>query len=88
MALIKDLNGNHVVQRCLQRLGPEDSQFIYDAAGEHCVEVASHRHGCCVLQVRVLSLLPPCQVMAAASVASAAAPFLLLAAPHSLLAAV
>jgi hypothetical protein len=33
VALIKDLNGNHVVQRCLQRLGPEDSQFIYDAGG-------------------------------------------------------
>lgn len=50
VALIKDLNGNHVVQRCLQRLGPEDCQFIYDAAGTYCVEVASHRHGCCVLQ--------------------------------------
>eukprot|EP00210_Caulerpa_lentillifera_P000590 g571.t1 len=48
--LIKDLNGNHVVQRCLQRLGPEDSQFIYDAAIGCCVEIASHRHGCCVLQ--------------------------------------
>ena len=34
----------------LQRLGPEDSQFIYDAAVEHCMEVATHRHGCCVLQ--------------------------------------
>ncbi len=50
VSLIKDLNGNHVVQRCLQRLGPEDSQFIYDAAIAHCVEVATHRHGCCVLQ--------------------------------------
>lgn len=50
VSLIKDLNGNHVVQRCLQRLGPEDSQFIYDAAVAHCVEVATHRHGCCVLQ--------------------------------------
>lgn len=50
VSLIKDLNGNHVVQRCLQRLGPEDSQFIYDAACSYCIEVASHRHGCCVLQ--------------------------------------
>ena len=50
VSLIKDLNGNHVVQRCLQRLGPEDSQFIYEAAGQHCVEIATHRHGCCVLQ--------------------------------------
>lgn len=26
VTLIKDLNGNHVVQRCLQRLGTDDSQ--------------------------------------------------------------
>lgn len=50
VSLIKDLNGNHVVQRCLQRLGPDDSQFVYDAASRHCVEIATHRHGCCVLQ--------------------------------------
>lgn len=34
----------------LQRLGPEDAQFIYDACGEHCIDVATHRHGCCVVQ--------------------------------------
>lgn len=50
VTLIKDLNGNHVVQRCLQRLSTEDSQFIFDAAASHCVEIATHRHGCCVLQ--------------------------------------
>ncbi|CAK9231067.1 unnamed protein product [Sphagnum troendelagicum] len=48
--LIKDLNGNHVVQRCLQKLSHEDSQFIFDAAALHCVEIATHRHGCCVMQ--------------------------------------
>ena len=50
VVLVKDLNGNHVVQRCLQRLSSDQAQFIYDAAGEHCVEIATHRHGCCVLQ--------------------------------------
>ncbi|KAI8476987.1 MAG: pumilio family protein [Monoraphidium minutum] len=58
--LIKDLNGNHVVQRCLQRLGPDDSQFVYDAARTHCVEVATHRHGCCVLQ-RCVDFATPAQ---------------------------
>lgn len=48
--LIRDLNGNHVIQRCLQRLSPAESQFIYDAASENCLDVATHRHGCCVLQ--------------------------------------
>eukprot|EP01012_Entosiphon_sulcatum_P065286 TRINITY_DN941_c0_g1_i1.p1 TRINITY_DN941_c0_g1~~TRINITY_DN941_c0_g1_i1.p1 ORF type:complete len:719 (-),score=113.03 TRINITY_DN941_c0_g1_i1:310-2466(-) len=50
VALIKDLNGNHVIQRCLQKLSPEDKQFIYDAVAGRCLEVATHRHGCCVLQ--------------------------------------
>ena len=50
VALIRDLNGNHVIQRCLQRLGPEDSQFVYDAACLHTTDIATHRHGCCVLQ--------------------------------------
>lgn len=48
--LIKDLNGNHVIQKCLNRLSSTDNQFIYDAVATHCVEVATHRHGCCVLQ--------------------------------------
>eukprot|EP01114_Cavostelium_apophysatum_P013857 TRINITY_DN3450_c0_g1_i1.p1 TRINITY_DN3450_c0_g1~~TRINITY_DN3450_c0_g1_i1.p1 ORF type:complete len:802 (+),score=223.99 TRINITY_DN3450_c0_g1_i1:279-2684(+) len=51
--LIQDLNGNHVIQRCLHRLSAEDNnQFIYNAvtSGNNCVQVATHRHGCCVLQ--------------------------------------
>ncbi|KAH3762630.1 armadillo-type protein [Pelomyxa schiedti] len=50
--LIQDLNGNHVIQRCLHVLQPADKQFIYDAVTEegHIVDVATHRHGCCVLQ--------------------------------------
>lgn len=50
VTLIKDLNGNHVIQKCLNRLGSAESQFIFDAVSRHCVEVATHRHGCCVLQ--------------------------------------
>ena len=48
--LIKDANGNHVVQKCLNRLHPPENQFIYDAVVERCVEVSTHRNGCCVLQ--------------------------------------
>ena len=68
VVLIKDLNGNHVIQKCLNKLAPEDNQvrpsysvslacltdlifqFIYNAVATNCVEVATHRHGCCVLQ--------------------------------------
>ncbi|KAI0406312.1 ARM repeat-containing protein [Xylaria palmicola] len=48
--LIQDLNGNHVIQKCLNKLGSADSEFIFSAVGEHCIEVGTHRHGCCVLQ--------------------------------------
>lgn len=48
--LVQDLNGNHVVQKCLNRLPAADAQFIYNAVGTNCVAVGTHRHGCCVLQ--------------------------------------
>ncbi|KAF1944856.1 ARM repeat-containing protein [Clathrospora elynae] len=48
--LIQDLNGNHVIQKCLNHLKASEAQFIFDAVGEHCVVVGTHRHGCCVLQ--------------------------------------
>lgn len=48
--LIQDLNGNHVIQKCLNKLKAEDAQFIFSAVGNHCIDVGTHRHGCCVLQ--------------------------------------
>ncbi|KAI4304855.1 hypothetical protein MLD38_040316 [Melastoma candidum] len=50
VALMKNMNGNHVAQRCLQYLGPDYSQFLFEAAAANCVELAVERHGCCVLQ--------------------------------------
>jgi len=48
--LIQDLNGNHVIQKCLNKLSAADAHFIFEAVGKNCVEVGTHRHGCCVLQ--------------------------------------
>lgn len=48
--LIQDLNGNHVIQKCLNKFSAEDAGFIFDAVGNNCIEVGTHRHGCCVLQ--------------------------------------
>lgn len=48
--LIQDLNGNHVIQKCLNKLSHMDAEFIFTAVGHNCVEVGTHRHGCCVLQ--------------------------------------
>ncbi|KAK3030489.1 hypothetical protein RJ639_038795 [Escallonia herrerae] len=50
VTLIKNMNGNHVAQRCLQYLTPEYSEFIFEASTANCVELATDRHGCCVLQ--------------------------------------
>lgn len=48
--MIQDLNGNHVIQKCLNYLKADDVQFIVDAVSAHCVVVGTHRHGCCVIQ--------------------------------------
>ncbi|KAG8625823.1 hypothetical protein KVT40_006224 [Elsinoe batatas] len=48
--LIQDLNGNHVIQKCLNHLKQQDVQFIINAVCGHVVIVGTHRHGCCVLQ--------------------------------------
>lgn len=48
--LIKDLNGNHVIQKILNKYPPESCQFIYDAIIGDLYVVATHKHGCCVLQ--------------------------------------
>ncbi|KAJ2746633.1 hypothetical protein GGI20_001213 [Coemansia sp. BCRC 34301] len=48
--LIRDLNGNHVIQKCLSRLSSKNNQFIYDSVSSSCCDVATHRHGCCVFQ--------------------------------------
>ncbi|CAN7122165.1 unnamed protein product [Brassica rapa subsp. narinosa] len=50
VTLIKNVNGNHVVQRCLQYLLPQCKKFLFEAVMSHCVELATDRYGCCVLQ--------------------------------------
>ena len=48
--LIQDLNGNHVIQKCLNKLTSSEANFIFQAVGENVIDVGTHRHGCCVLQ--------------------------------------
>lgn len=59
VSLIKDLNGNHVIQKCLNQLGPDGIQFIINACAYQCVTVGTHRHGCCVIQRCLDSASPP-----------------------------
>ncbi|KAG9144294.1 hypothetical protein Leryth_016949 [Lithospermum erythrorhizon] len=47
--LITDVNGNHVLQQCLQCFTEEHNKFIFEGATNFCAEIATHRYGCCVL---------------------------------------
>lgn len=60
--LIKDLNGNHVIQKILNKYTPENCQFIYDSINEDLLTVATHKHGCCVLQ-KCLNHVNPAQLV-------------------------
>jgi hypothetical protein len=50
VALTKDPNGNHVVQRCLEVLPVEARSFIFRAVAAEIIDVSSHRHGCRIVQ--------------------------------------
>ncbi|CAN8246841.1 unnamed protein product [Cochlearia groenlandica] len=54
ISLVTDSNGNHVIVSCLKHLAPNDNKFVLEAATRFCTEIATHRHGCCVLQRCVL----------------------------------
>lgn len=50
--LINDLNGNHVIQRCISRFPSTKLDFIINAIieNDNVVTISTHKHGCCVLQ--------------------------------------
>ncbi|KAG2303594.1 hypothetical protein Bca4012_062329 [Brassica carinata] len=48
--LAVDVNGNHVIQRCLQCLTTQDNEFLFEDATRFCIDIATHQYGCCVLQ--------------------------------------
>lgn len=50
LQLVKDVNGNHVIQKCLSYFQPSEVDFIYDEIINRCEEIATHKHGCCVIQ--------------------------------------
>jgi len=58
ITLAKDVYGMHVILRCLHRIPPPNAQnpdfpsnqFIFDEITKNIVSVATHKHGCCVVQ--------------------------------------
>ncbi|GMM53972.1 Mpt5 protein [Maudiozyma humilis] len=52
VVLVNDLNGNHVIQKCIFKFPAAQFGFIIDAIVDrnNIVAISTHKHGCCVLQ--------------------------------------
>lgn len=52
VTLINDLNGNHVIQKCIFKFPSTKFDFIINAIIEknNIITISTHKHGCCVLQ--------------------------------------
>lgn len=50
--LINDLNGNHVIQKCIFKFPSSKFDFIINAIihENNIITISTHKHGCCVLQ--------------------------------------
>ena len=49
ISLLKELNGTHIIQKLLLEY-PESGDIINKIIVDNCSSLATHRHGCCVLQ--------------------------------------
>jgi hypothetical protein len=47
---VKDQNGNHVIQKAVERVAPEHIKFIIDAFYGQVYSLATHPYGCRVIQ--------------------------------------
>ena len=45
MDLVRDMNGNHVIQRMLAVMGKQRAAFVFELAQCECLAVSMHRHG-------------------------------------------
>lgn len=52
VTLINDLNGNHVIQKCIFKFPSTKFDFIINAiiTKNNIITISTHKHGCCVLQ--------------------------------------
>jgi pumilio RNA-binding family len=61
MKCVKDQNGNHVIQKCIERVPPQLIQFIIDSFIGQVYALATHPYGCRVIQ-RILEHCSETQV--------------------------
>jgi len=58
MRCVRDQNGNHVVQKCIECIPQEAIQFIISVFYDQVVALSTHPYGCRVIQVKKLLFLP------------------------------
>merc|ERR1719203_1017926 len=58
---IESMHGNHVIQKCVERMPPDSVGFIIRAVEARTAEMASHMYGCRVVQ-RLLEHCSPAQL--------------------------
>lgn len=51
MKCVRDQNGNHVIQKCIECVPPEKIEFIISSFQGQVETLAAHPYGCRVIQV-------------------------------------
>ena len=51
MRCVRDQNGNHVIQKCIECIPQEAIQFIISSFYDQVVTLSTHPYGCRVIQV-------------------------------------
>ncbi|XP_024959803.1 putative pumilio homolog 8, chloroplastic [Cynara cardunculus var. scolymus] len=54
VTLTKNTNGHHVIQHCLKSFHVDEVQPILNVVADNCLDIATDKSGCCVLQQCVL----------------------------------
>lgn len=53
MRCVRDQNGNHVIQKCIECVPEENIQFIVTTFFDQVVNLSTHPYGCRVIQVGI-----------------------------------
>ena len=53
MQCVRDQNGNHVIQKCIECVPPDNIGFILSSFHGQVVVLSTHPYGCRVIQVKI-----------------------------------
>lgn len=81
MRCVRDQNGNHVIQKCIECIPQDAIQFIVSSFYDQVVTLSTHPYGCRVIQVREFILknaifIPPFLLSSKVWLRECSSPFL------------